>query len=208
MKILILITSIAFFIACNNEQDLKSINTETKKEDSISAATLIIDSNLWIEDFRNFRDAVYKRDIEKVITYFDFPINKEGEGIWFFAKNADDFFAKSDSSKKFTEKEFYKYFDKIFSKEFVKTLLKIKTKDLLTEHETQSIEIKEGKFKKYFLSIGVDSLKKSLYLNLDIDDVFIQKDGDINPMEFSTILVFDIIDDYKKIKYRLFTFAG
>jgi hypothetical protein len=86
-------------------------------------------------------------------------------------------------------------------------LLKIKTEVLLTEFETQSIEIKEGKYKKYFLYIVVDSSKKSLSLNLDIDDVFPQKNGDVDPKEFNIILVFDIIE-YKKIKYRLFTFAG
>jgi hypothetical protein len=80
MKIVTPIILIASVIGCNNIEIVKSKNIEPAKKDTISAKTTVIDSNLWIEDFRAFRDAVYKRDVEKVKTYFDFPIKKEGEG--------------------------------------------------------------------------------------------------------------------------------
>ncbi len=204
MKILILIISIAFFTSCNNEQPIKTINIETKKRDTIPSAAIIIDSNLWINDFKDFRDAVYKRDIGKVKTYFDFPINKEGEGIWYFS-DKDYYDENRDTTRKFTEKEFVKYYDKIFDKDFIKALLKIKTEELLVKKETQTPKLSNGKDKHYIMSASFDL--STLRLQLNSSDLYRQKNYEPIMTEFSIILVFDIVN-YNKIKYRLFTFAG
>ncbi|HTQ64060.1 MAG TPA: hypothetical protein VMI12_04645 [Puia sp.] len=90
------------------------------------------DSANWVENFRQFRQAIYQRDKAKAKSFVDFPILNYNNEIWYLAYDQNDKLIRKlpESVKPFTEQDFDKYFDKIFSKRFINCLLKIKTDEL------------------------------------------------------------------------------
>ena len=104
------------------------------------------DTSYWVDNFRQFRDALYQRDKSKAKAFFDFPCTSEGNEIWYLAYSDDDKAVDmlGATVKPFTEKDFSKYFDKIFSKQLIKCFFKIKTDDLYKKGKSESPELKDS----------------------------------------------------------------
>jgi hypothetical protein len=124
------------------------------------------DTSYWVDNFRQFRDAIFQRDKTKAKVFFDFPIIDSSNEIWYLAydKNEKAVELLHDAIKPFTETDFDKYFDKLFSKTFVKSLLKIKTDELFKKGAYQTPEFKDH-FASYILYSTYDKTENTLDLN-------------------------------------------
>ncbi len=176
----------------------------------ISGSVQQQDSSSWIQEFRNFRAAVYEQDKNKVKLFIDFPIMNENNEIWYlvYGENEKALKLLSDKPKPFTEKDFDKYFDKIFTKHFVKTILKLKTEELFKKGETETIELNDGKATSYKMYAIYDKANKTLSLNLASNTVQKDTSGEIlDGGEFNVIYYFNI-PQTGKIKFYQVRIAG
>jgi len=66
------------------------------------------DTNRWIDDFREFRTAVYQQNKNKIKSFIDFPIINDNNEIWWLVYDGKGRGAQllSDKIKPFTEKDF------------------------------------------------------------------------------------------------------
>lgn len=136
----------------------------------------------WVDDFKNFRDAVYRADTAKLKSFFAFPLNTDE--IWYLVLSEKEIEATSAYSQKrpsFTEKDFNKYYKKIFPPGFVKTILKIKSAELLKKTETESPEIEEKNatwHSTYKMYVTVDKKEHTLRLNLSSNSGEVDEKGE------------------------------
>ncbi|UMY64544.1 MULTISPECIES: hypothetical protein [unclassified Flavobacterium] len=168
----------------------------------VSAQKKTTASGKWIDPFREFRDAVYQHDKTKAKTFFEFPL-KDGLELWYLIYADSDAFDSVDGAPPLTEKDFDSHFDKIFPKSFIACLLKIKTKQLLTEGEDESPEIKThfGTCKLY-----VRHLKKDKIVELHFTTSYPIDDAN-DKGETSYIYYFTILGD-GRLQFRNFLIAG
>jgi hypothetical protein len=135
----------------------------------------------WVNSFKNFRTALYDDNIIALKKFFQFPLT---------GSNAEFFWLFSDSDlamkKKFTEKNFEKYYRKIFDKNFVHCLMKIKTDDLV-KNGAFEYKYKKSKTESYTIKIAIDKKDFSIILNENSYDPAIK-----DPIEFSKIFIFTI----------------
>jgi hypothetical protein len=125
------------------------------------------DTTYWVDNLRQFRDALYKNDKTKAKEFLDFPFQNEGNEIWYLAysDNEKAIDKLNENVKPFTEKDFDKYFNKLFTKQLIKCFLKIKTDDLYKTGKSESPEIKDG-LTTYKLYVTFDKTDKTIELNL------------------------------------------
>lgn len=175
MKIIVVTILTSFLLSFNN----KTIGDSTK----------------WINNFKEFRNAVYKKDKAKVKKFINFPVLSSGNQIWYLAYNGNEKALNllNDKTKPFTEKDFYLYFDKIFSKLFINAILKIKTNELNNKGETESIELNDGKATTYKMIATFEKSAHSLSLNLASNTIEKDTNGEIlDGGEFNIIYQFEI----------------
>ena len=184
----------------------------TNKTHAAIAGEKIIQSgsSTWIEQFREFRDAVYKHDKGKVRTFVDFPIMNDNNEIWYLVYGGDEKAINmlSKKIKPFTEKDFDLYFDKLFSNDFINAILKIKTAELYTNGETETIKFHKGKATTYQIDATFDKPDNTLSLNLSSKTIIKDKDGETEDGgESSTIYMFKI-SPQGKLKFIQVRLAG
>ena len=175
MKIIVVTILTSFLLSFNN----KTIGDSTK----------------WINNFKEFRNAVYKKDKAKVKKFINFPVLSSGNQIWYLAYNGNEKALNllNDKTKPFTEKDFYLYFDKIFSRLFINAILKIKTNELNNKGETESIELNDGKATTYKMIATFEKSTYSLSLNLASNTIEKDTNGEIlDGGEFNIIYQFEI----------------
>jgi hypothetical protein len=169
------------------------------------------DSTNWIQDFRKFRDAVYKNDRATVKSFIDFPIMNDNNEIWFLVYGGDKKGTQlmgSDKKKPFTEKDFDLYYEKLFSKRFIKAILKIKTEELVKKAETATAEIGDGKATTYKIYASFDKDEHMLSLNLSSNTQEKDENGAVmDGGEFSILYQFTILKN-GHIKFRQVRLAG
>ena len=209
------IISIFFFISCKQNEEKKStselnINVENSKPENTNIEPKSEGNNL-IENFKEFRNAVYQKDKSKVKTFINFPIYNENNEIWYLENIAEEEFLKKLTEKitPFPETQFDKHFDKIFSKFFISGILKIKTETLFNKGEYETIELtqKDTNYKIY-----ANYYKKSneIVLNLATESPIKVNDGEndiVEKSEFNVIYYFKIEKD-EKIKFKQIRIAG
>jgi hypothetical protein len=90
------------------------------------------DTTYWVNNFREFRTALFERDKTKAKAFFEFPLKNEGNEIWYLAysNNEKAIDKLNTTAKPFTEKDFDKYFYTIFPDRLIKYLLKITMDEL------------------------------------------------------------------------------
>jgi len=167
------------------------------------------DTTYWVDNFRQFRDAIFHRDKTKAKAFFNFPIKDESNEIWYLAYSEND---KSidklgNIAKPFTEVDFDKYFDNIFSKNFVKSLLQIKVDELYKKGTFDTSELKDSSTTCILLS-SYDKTEHSLQLNLNSNTPINDDKGQpIEAGEFSIIYYFEITKQ-GHIKFKKIMLAG
>jgi len=125
------------------------------------------DTTYWVDNFRQFRDALYRNDKSKAKEFLDFPFKNGGNEIWYLAYSGDEKAADSldQNVKPFTEEDFDKYFNKIFTKQLIKCFLKIKTNELYKTGKSESPEIKDSST-TYKLYVTFDKANRTVELGL------------------------------------------
>lgn len=152
------------------------------------------DTSYWIINFRQFRDALYQRNLSKAKSFFDFPFKNEGNDIWYLAFSGNDKAIDNlDSNvKPFTEYDFDKYFDKIFSKDLIKCFLKIKMDELYKTGKSESPEFKDSST-TYKLYVTYDHTVKILQLNLATRTPYKISDTEYEAGESNFIYQFQVL---------------
>ncbi len=174
----------------------------------LTPGNLMQDTLTWIDNFRDFRDAVYHNNKVKLKEFFDFPIITETNDIWYFVhgNNEKALELLTGKAKPFTEKDLDKYYDKIFSKAFISSILKIKSEALLKSGSTETPEFKTGNtiYKMYATFEKADGL---LRLNLALTTPVKNDDGTIDSVESNTIYDFSV-SARGEVKFKQLRIAG
>jgi len=165
---------------------------------------------LWIESFREFRNAVFQSNKYKAKEYFNFPVLNVNNEIWYLTTDYDlrgDIFI-TDSLKPFTDKDFDKFFYKIFPTNFVKAFLKVKTDELYKKGETETVELTDGKATTFKIIASIDKENKTLELNFASNTIRKSTNGEIlDGGEFNIMYQFNILE-IKFIKFKQIRLAG
>lgn len=216
MKRIALIFASTLLLACNNTLQKAKNETPSPTAASLDTTTIVGEENYagvdtWLDDFKNFRQAVYLKDIRKLKTYFDFPVKDDGATIWHLCNLTE---AEMQARKNrvadpelFYEQDLEQYYSKIFNADFVKTLLKVKSAKLYETHSNETPEFKTADH-IYKLIAEYNSTDKVLSLNLAYANN--AKDDEGNPVsegEYNVIYSFKIVDG-KRLKFSRIDIAG
>ena len=70
------------------------------------------ETTYWVDNFKQFRDALYKNDKTKAKEFLDLPFLSKGNEIWHlvYSDNESETTKLNENIKPFTEKDFDKYF--------------------------------------------------------------------------------------------------
>lgn len=150
-------------------------------------------SKLWIEDFRAFRNAVYRNDTAAVKSFFKFPLKGD---TWFLVLSEKELQSKSSNEKfgTFTAVDFNKYYSKIFPVHFITTLLKVKSEELYNKGEYETPEFRENSTTTYKMHASFDKEEQRLSLNLNFNVVEKDEQGEvIDGGESTVIYIFRVL---------------
>ena len=139
-----LFSTVPFFIAyLTSFAQIQSNNADPNGSSTIQFKQK--DTSYWVDNFRQFRDAIYQKDKAKAKSFVDFPIMNENNEIWYLAYDQNEKLIEKlpEKIKPFTEQDFDKYFDKIFSKRFINCILKIKTDELYKKGANTTIDFND-----------------------------------------------------------------
>ncbi len=147
---LLFIIAFAFSFRCFGQTIKPSPNPDTLKK---LAPLKQKDTTYWVENFKIFRDAIFRKDKPKTKMFFLFPLKDSSNEIWYLAYGSDEKAIDKLQGviKPFTASDLDKYFDKIFPANFIKCILKIKTEELYKKGFTETPELMAGvtSFKLY-----------------------------------------------------------
>jgi len=216
-KIYLLAGYLLFLSSCQNTR-LK----QGEKQDTVvrgkSIETPIADSTsryeevkTWLNDFKNFRQAVYNKDLKKLKTYFNFPLADEGGTIWHLcnlsppeAKKRKTLFANPDL---FYEEDFDKYYVRIFNKDFTKCLLKVKSAELYNNLQTETPEFADED-QSFLMYADYYEEDKNLVLNIAYHNNGTDFEmNEISEGEHNIIYTFNVVDG-KYLVLRRIDIAG
>jgi hypothetical protein len=167
-----------------------------------------VDSSTWMDAFKHFRTAVYEADKAKVKSFINFPIMNEQNEIWYLGyKDGDKEIAQmQESIKPFTEKDFDKCYKKIFPTTFANSILKIKTEELLSKGECETVALLADGL-NYKTMATIDKEKNQLVLNMAYySPKNAIKEGE-EGTEYNVIYYFDILPN-KQIRFKQIRMAG
>jgi len=166
------------------------------------------DTAYWIDNFRQFRDAIYQKDIAKTKAFFSFPVLRVGNEIWYLAYDGNEQQLKAlpDKPKPFTEKDLEKYYSKLFTRSFINSLLKVKTDILFSKGSFETPAIKEGA-QTFILYAEYDKATRELTLNLASKTPVDTGNGEEEMGEFNIIYSFKVLPN-GHIKFSHVAMAG
>ena len=168
-------------------------------------------SHVWIDDFKEFRNAVYVGDINKAKTFFKFPILNVNDEIWFFGKEDSEKKSKKmngDEIVPFTEKDFGTYFKKLFPKEFIKSILKVKTDSLFQKGNFSTEFIEKDSITEYQMIVSYDKSDKTLELNLFLNSSYKDENGEAMDGGETNILYYFIVQNNGHLIFKEVRVAG
>ena len=214
MKNTLLLLLLFTLFGCKNKSVQKvDGKSDSNPQDSVEVSKAEPESVTtfnWIDDFEDFRQAVYTKDKAKLKTYFNFPVGDESWGslIPFSAEESKSRAAKYANPDLFYEEDFDQYFDRIFDADFVKSIMKIKATDLNKEKLAQTPEFKGDDFNFKMIAIYNGDDKPILQLNLSYTNNAVDENGEqVSEGEYNVIYIFRIING-KKLVFNRKVFAG
>lgn len=197
-----LLTACTHDQAKSKQEDVKS-NAQATQAAQSSYGTV----NTWLDDFKNFRTAVYKGDTEKMKTYFNFPVNADTTQIWEAVyEQADESKRPPNSPGTFTEADFDKHYKEVFNTAFLKSLLKVKSEELFKKgaYTTPAIKEKGGSFS---MAANYDKATATLQLSVMYSGGTDENGEEIGEGESATIYFFKV-ENHKYLKFDKILFAG
>lgn len=215
MKHSYLIFASILLLACNNAP--KTIENKTDPQTATADTAVLTEEknyvsvNNWLDDFKNFRQAVYLKDLNKLKTYFNFPVTDDGAAIWHLCNLTEaEIQARKNKFKNtdlFYEQDLEQYQSRIFNADFVKTLLKIKSAKLYETHVNETPEFTTAET-IYKMIAEYNAADKVLTLNLAYANNAKDDEGNqVSEGEYNIIYSFVIIDG-KYLKFRKIDIAG
>lgn len=216
-RIIILISGLLVFSSCKNKPEgtsggkVDTVNDARAKDIPQNAAVEISESSNWLDDFKDFRNALYANDTLKLKTYFDFPLSDEGSSIWALCelteaerRNRDQEVGNTDA---FYEKDFDRYYKRIFNKKFLTGILKLKSAALLSKGKTETEEFPDAST-PFVMHATMDEELKTLQLNMAFRNNGTDEDGNyVSEGEYNVIYIFDVIDG-RKLMFKKIVIAG
>ena len=194
-----------------NKDSIVNKSTNSLEKDAESDDLRCVEVDTWMDDFRNFRMAIYNNDVAKLETFFNFPFDDKGNSILSLCNISESDWAERKKQYKnadlFYEADLANYYKKIFDKNFTALILKIKSDKLFSKQhlQTKIIEDNDG---AYQLFVDYSEVENTLTLNLAIDNNFKDENGDnVSEGEHNIIYRFKIIDD-KKLKLERIDVVG
>lgn len=187
-----------------------SIGIESNKsveKDSHSNDTRYVKVIDWMDDFRNFRMAIYNDDVPKLETYFNFPFDDNGKSILSLCNLTDKDWAERkkqfNNPDLFYQADLAKYYKNIFPENFTTLLLKVKS-DLLFSKQHLQTKIIEDKDGAYQLFVDYSEVENTLSLNFAISNNLKDDNGNyVSEGEHNIIYLFKIVNDKKLILERV-----
>ncbi|MEY2638805.1 MAG: hypothetical protein RIR90_287 [Bacteroidota bacterium] len=122
-----------------------------------------------MQEFTNFRNAVYQGNIRATKSFMEFPVMNTNNDIWYVVLNDQEQQFRKINSRKiipFTEADMTLYYRKIFPKAFVISLLKINTDTLFKKGSASSYANAEDSITNYSMDVFYDKEVGRLSLNL------------------------------------------
>lgn len=171
-----------------------------------------IEVKTWIDDFKNFRQAVYTKDKAKLKSYFRFPIAGDNSSIWSLLSFNDVETAKRKAKyvnpDLFYEEDLDEFSHIIFNDDFVKAIMKIKTSQLFAKNHVETPQfITNGQHYQMIADYYYEE-QTALYLNMSYGNNALDDNGEkISEGEYNLIYIFDVLDG-KKIYFKKIELAG
>ncbi len=163
--------------------------------------------NTWLDDFRNFRNAVNDKDIPKLKSYFNLPLNADSTQIWYAIFDTDAELKKVQNGPGlFSERDFERYRSKLFRPAFVRSLLRIKSAKLFDKGENNSPEFND-KDGHYYMIVTFNKDSQTLSINLAYLNGNDENGDYVSEGEHNIIYDFDIID-HKYLRFKRVMIAG
>jgi|GEM_PF-2192008 len=165
-RLILALVAILLLNACN-EQSRKDSSHSTEKDANKmarrSADTIV---TTYIDDFENFKNAIYKQDVTKMKTFFDFPLRADTTQIW------EAIYDNMDQGKRpetipvtFTSEDFEKNHKYLFNDAFVQSLQKIDGKQLYEQGEFTTAKT-STQDQSFYMLAHFDNSIRSLQLSL------------------------------------------
>ncbi|WP_316850488.1 hypothetical protein [Pedobacter agri] len=206
LKQLIFALVVALFLsACNqiNNSDAYEKDTTAKK---ISKSTYT-PVTIWIEDFANLREAIYRQDIAKMKAYFNFPVFVDTTQIWqAIYDNMDQSERPHTTPSTFTGEDLEKNYSRLFNEDFVKSLLKVNTGPLYKDGEFTTPKT-VNKDRSFYMLAQYDKATKSIQLSLIYSGWKDENGVDMSEGESATIYFFKVTNTNHLI-FEKILFAG
>lgn len=203
MKNLLILLLVAGIYSCGNKSSGnipqstadsiidRTADSTTHKQDTLNSS--------WINNFRDLRNAIYQDDVNKIKTYFRFPVLNTNNEIWSVAlTDSTDIFTgvSADTITPFTEKDFARYYKKLFTKEFINAILTIKSDELFKKNRASTELFNSDSATIYSMSASVDKEDHTLNLNLSFNTAVTDENGNfLDPGEASIHYTFAIQND-------------
>ncbi|QJD97317.1 hypothetical protein HH214_16295 [Mucilaginibacter robiniae] len=183
----------------NKQADAKSDTTIRSP-----AKSPYVTVNTWLDDFRNFRTAVYQNDVQKLKTYFSFPVNADTTQVCNIVyDNADDSKRPETYPGTFTERDFEKHHRAVFTHAFIKSLLKVKSEQLAQKGEYTTPKVKES----YVMIANYDKANATLQLSVSYSGDTDENGNYVSESEYAVIYFFKVQNN-KFLKFDKILFAG
>lgn len=179
-------------------------------DQQLSPASLLINKDSCILDFRNFRSALFSQKMDSVKMFFTFPVMNVNNEIWYLVLDEKEIDAKklSDAIQPFTAADFDKYATKLFPAYFIKSLLKVKSESLFKTGICETPLITEKNHTSYNMVATVDSTSLQLVLSLSVNEIAAGGKGyNSEKIEYSIIHIFDIVQG-RHLKFKEIRMAG
>lgn len=203
--------SILFFaFSCNQKHEKKeesnaiNKNNESVKTDKQTSLNSKKEDNLWVDQFKEFRLALFHKDKNKLDQFFDFPIQSDKNELWILIDDKGFESFEENQDKPISKELFYKNIDKIFPKEFIQLLLKVKSDSLRkgSEYQTEDFTFEDGSSAILYF----DFSEKGFSINFNSKGVIFESNEEMTS-EFSIIYNFSL-NKSNQLKFESISLAG
>jgi len=199
---------VLFLNACVHDKPKSNqVDQTLKAQPRTVAKSQYAEVNTWLDDFKNLKTAIDQKDLEKMKTYFNFPVSAETTQIWVAVyDNVDEDKRPQNFPDTFTEADLEKQHDKLFNSAFVKSLLKINSAHLYKTGEYTTPEIKEVG-QSFHMLAHFDKASATIQLSVLYAGGTDENGQEISEGESATIYFFKV-ENSKTLKFDKILFAG
>ena len=197
--------SLSSCVGKSNQERQSTNRPEAKIEEKTEAGYSL--TSTWIDELKNLRTAVSKGDLEKMKTYFNFPLVDDTTQIWSAVYDGVEEDKRPKVYKEvFTEDDFKDHYTSLFNAPFIKSIGMVDLDKLYKTNESVTDDIK-GKTEGYHMVANFDKPTAMLQLSVVFSGELDEDGNVISETEHAIIYFFKIKDD-KYLKFDKILFAG